>query len=115
MVYTLHDNLEPVILIGLPVYTFLLVTMSWRSIAMLFAADNKSELLRMCCAVSSVLFVISDTMIAIDKFHTPIRDSTFWIMSSYYAAQFGITLSVVDVRRNSEAREQIDREKQKTS
>lgn len=28
------------------------------------------------CAVASLLFVISDTMIAIDKYHTPINNST---------------------------------------
>lgn len=78
------------------------------------------------CAVASLLFVISDTMIAIDKYHTPINNSTvsinirhesllpnillnfsfssqLWIMITYYAAQFGITLSIVDLHGMDDA------------
>lgn len=99
VVYMLHKNLEPIILIGLPVYTFLLVTMSWRAISIAFRSNNKNDLLKINCATSSLLFVISDTLIAIDKFYRPISNSTFWIMTTYYIAQFGITLSVVDAQR----------------
>lgn len=35
-VLALHENLEPTILIGLPIYTILLVTMSWRAVAQLY-------------------------------------------------------------------------------
>lgn len=35
-VYALHENLEPTILIGLPIYTMLLVTMCWRAVAQLY-------------------------------------------------------------------------------
>lgn len=35
----LWKHLDPVILIGLPIYTLLLVTMCWRSLALLFIAE----------------------------------------------------------------------------
>lgn len=146
----LWKNLTSVLLVGLPVYTFLLVTMCWRSLALLFIAkvshdvkifldfssiyliskneifQNFGNVLRIICAISSVLFVISDTMIAIDKYYVPISNSSVrlsfympeiqsirfnyessilhnslkvWIMSTYYAAQFGITLSVIDIEK----------------
>ncbi|XP_055323670.1 lysoplasmalogenase-like protein TMEM86A [Sitodiplosis mosellana] len=95
-IFVLWRYLDPIILIGLPLYTILLVTMCWRSIALLFTAKNSGNFLRIICAISSALFVISDTMIAIDKFYSPISNSSVWIMSTYYAAQFGITLSIVD-------------------
>lgn len=84
--------------------------------------QNNSKLLRVTCAIASLLFVISDTMIAIDEYYTPINNSTvtlivssplshlqipenifslvhlqLWIMITYYAAQFGITLSIVEL------------------
>ena len=36
------------------------------------------------------LFILSDSIIAVDKFLTPVPYSHFWIMSLYYTAQFFI-------------------------
>ncbi|XP_031618085.1 lysoplasmalogenase-like protein TMEM86A isoform X2 [Contarinia nasturtii] len=101
-VFLLWRHLDSVVLIGLPIYTILLVTMCWRSLALLFftaKVQNSKNILRTICAIGSALFVLSDTMIAIDKFYAPIHNSSVWIMSTYYAAQFGITLSIVDVEK----------------
>jgi uncharacterized membrane protein YhhN len=47
----------------------------------------------------SLLFVASDSMIAIDKFHTEFRLAGFWIMVTYIAAQYlimqGLTRTVL--------------------
>lgn len=99
----------------------------FRFVSFFFHFQNNSKLLRVTCAIASLLFVISDTMIAIDKYYAPINNSTvskfnipfspilyhlqtpknifnflfflqLWIMITYYAAQFGITLSIVDLQ-----------------
>ena len=46
--------------------------------------------------MGAVFFVTSDFIICYDKFIGPLPYSQPLIMSTYYAAQMGITLSVVD-------------------
>lgn len=96
----LHKNLDSIILIGLPIYTVLLITMCWRSIARAIGAQQRNYALEVICAIASILFVVSDSLIAFDQFHAPIKNSTFWIMTTYYAAQFGIALSVAELQSN---------------
>jgi len=45
-----------------------------------------------------LLFLASDTVLGFHKFHRPIPHAQHLIMSTYYAAQFGLALSVVDWR-----------------
>ena len=51
----------------------------------------------------SLLFVVSDSLIALNKFLTPIPADRFWVMSTYMAAQFLIVTGILkqaDTRRN---------------
>lgn len=89
----MFHNLPLIIKICLPIYGALLVTMCWRSLARIDCAKN---ILRVVCGVGSVLFVISDSIIAIDKFYTPVANAQTAIMVTYYVAQFGIALSVIE-------------------
>ena len=45
--------------------------------------------------MGSVLFMISDCIIGINKFYTKVDNSQFWIMSTYQLAQILIMLSAV--------------------
>lgn len=45
--------------------------------------------------IGSVLFVISDSLIAIDKFLTAIPNDRFWVMSTYIAAQYLIMKGIL--------------------
>lgn len=100
----LSSHLDSTLLIGLPLYTILLVTMCWRAIALLSVnsvswsqnskkntkcfcsssfiiiysifLQNSRNILKIACAIGSALFVASDTMIAIDKFYSPINNSS---------------------------------------
>ncbi|XP_013097452.1 lysoplasmalogenase-like protein TMEM86A isoform X1 [Stomoxys calcitrans] len=84
------NRLEGVLIAGLPIYGCLLLTMCWRSLAR--AVDQKSSLF-IFCAIGSILFVLSDSMIAIDMFLLKIPYARLWIMITYYLAQFAIALS----------------------
>lgn len=44
--------------------------------------------------LGACLFIISDSIIAINRFLTPVYLSSLWIMSTYYAAQYLITIGV---------------------
>ncbi|KAL1395090.1 hypothetical protein pipiens_011491 [Culex pipiens pipiens] len=89
----MFHNLPTLIKICLPIYGALLVTMCWRSLARI---DCFKNILRVACGLGSVLFVISDSIIAIDKFYTPVANAQTAIMVTYYVAQFGIALSVIE-------------------
>jgi uncharacterized membrane protein YhhN len=45
-------------------------------------------------AVGALLFILSDSLIAIDKFSTPIPGATWFIMSTYAAAQYLIIVGM---------------------
>ena len=45
-------------------------------------------------AVGAALFMISDVILALDKFHAPVPAAAFWILVTYWSAQTLIALSV---------------------
>jgi uncharacterized membrane protein YhhN len=51
-------------------------------------------------ACGAMLFLISDALLAMDRFVAPIPESTIWVMSTYAAAQY---LIVVGMQRNTAA------------
>lgn len=92
-VAVLFKNISGVLIYGLPIYTLLLLTMAWRSVARI----EKARVLQILCGLGGISFVISDTLIAFSMFYGHIPYSKILIMSTYYFAQFGISLSVLDV------------------
>lgn len=72
----IHEGLESVLLIGLPIYSFLLLTMSWRAMARAANTQPSYWVVDKLCGICSFLFVISDGLIAFDKFYTPIPNRT---------------------------------------
>uniref|UniRef100_A0AAG5DRB3 lysoplasmalogenase n=1 Tax=Anopheles atroparvus TaxID=41427 RepID=A0AAG5DRB3_ANOAO len=88
-----YGNLNSVIKICLPFYAVLLLTMCWRSLARI---ENTRNPLKLICGLCCVLFVISDGIIAFDKFFMPINAAQTYIMITYYVAQVGIAFSIND-------------------
>ncbi|KAK3580896.1 hypothetical protein CHS0354_008181 [Potamilus streckersoni] len=78
------------------VYIALICIMAWRGIARVQFFDELWTWTKLCSCVGAILFVISDTIIAINMFRFEIPYAHPLIMLTYYAAQFGIALSVVD-------------------
>lgn len=50
------------------------------------------------CAIGAALFIVSDSLIAFDKFFVPLTYRTPLIMITYYLAQLGITLSILEIK-----------------
>ena len=49
--------------------------------------------------LGAILFIISDSFIAINKFISPIPYESYWIMSSYYMAQFMLVTGFLNSER----------------
>jgi len=69
------------------IYALILILMVLNSVFRFGRTVNKSFWL---VFVGSVLFMLSDSLLAINKFLNPISSAGFWIMSSYVLAQFFI-------------------------
>ena len=54
----------------------------------------------------ALLFVISDAILAQSVFKTPLPLSTFWVMTTYYAAQYCLTMGLVDAFLRKENRQE---------
>lgn len=92
--------------VALLLYGSLLLVMAWRALA--FSSSNAGFL----TGLGGVLFMVSDSFIALDKFHQPMENPRLYIMSTYYAAQFLITLSCVEIFVSAAAKK-IEREKER--
>ncbi|XP_075046831.1 lysoplasmalogenase TMEM86B [Mixophyes fleayi] len=75
-------------------YAMLIGTMAWRALARVSLASHKFSWARVSAALGSIFFMISDCVLAVDKFCFPVNNSRAIIMSTYYGAQMLIALSV---------------------
>lgn len=77
------------------VYAISLGTMLW------FASQRKSSVSLwnyQCILGGAVLFVLSDSLLAINKFYYSFPGNSFWVMSTYILAQLLLTQGLVKLR-----------------
>lgn len=87
----LWDGLEPALKLPVVVYMLVLVAMAAQAIA---RAQRHPELATWSAALGAMLFVASDTLLAIDRFRSPVLLAPLWVLGTYWAAQWGIAQSV---------------------
>jgi uncharacterized membrane protein YhhN len=90
--YLLFNQLDIVLKIAVFVYMLAIMGMSAMALNRFRAVNQLSFYL---VFAGSVLFVISDTLIALDKFLTPIPNDRIFVMSTYMAAQFLIMKGIL--------------------
>jgi uncharacterized membrane protein YhhN len=73
------------------VYAAVLMVMGWQAAEMWLRWSDLSALFAM---VGAILFLLSDSALALNKFRAPIRQSSVIVMSTYWAAQLLIAWSV---------------------
>lgn len=73
-------------------YMLLICTMIWRATASYL---SNRILLNGSRFLGAIIFVVSDFMVAWDRFKGPFYLGPFWIMITYYFAQFFIAVSAV--------------------
>ena len=79
-----------------PLYLTLICIMGWRAVARVQFFDDLWTWTKLCGCAGAIFFMISDLLIAVDNFVTKVPYSHQLIMFTYYAAQLGVSLSVVD-------------------
>ena len=72
-------------------YVAVISVMSWQAIARWQVRRTRGAAL---AAIGSVFFLASDASLATRRFAVPFAGATFVIMATYFAAQWGLTLSV---------------------
>ena len=70
--------------------------MVWRAVSRVQLFDDLWTWTKLCSCGGGILFALSDLILGLNKFVSPIPYANMLIMISYYAAQLGIALSVVD-------------------
>ncbi|GFT24318.1 lysoplasmalogenase-like protein TMEM86A [Nephila pilipes] len=89
-------GLEGPFIVLIPIYIFLLMFMVWRAVARVQLFGDLWTWTKLCSCGGGILFAISDFLIGVNMFLSPLPYSQMLIMVTYYAAQLGIALSVVD-------------------
>ncbi|KAJ8944771.1 hypothetical protein NQ318_003639 [Aromia moschata] len=108
VIYLLPD-LHDVFIVGVPIYILAITTMLWRAIARVQFFEDLWTWSKLCTCAGGILFTLSDLLIGIDRFKYSIEYSQVLVMSTYYAAQVGIAVSVVDAKAALE----LDKSKKK--
>lgn len=90
--YVLFNQLDIVLKIAVFVYMVAILSMSAMALNHFRSVNSASFNIVLA---GSVLFVISDTLIAFDKFLTPIPNDRLLVMSTYMAAQFLIMKGIL--------------------
>ncbi len=91
------------ILYAVLVYGLLLWLMSWRSLAR-FSLKGDIPWRKIFAACGATLFVVSDSVLAVNKFVMPLPWERQVSMTTYYAAQLCLSLSVVNSRLSTGVR-----------
>ncbi|MBP8155775.1 MAG: lysoplasmalogenase [Leadbetterella sp.] len=83
----IKEEIDQNLLIPVSVYCIVITLMG------IFAAGRKTNYFSFnLVLIGSILFIISDSLIAFNKFYSPLPASSFWVMSTYGLAQFLIVL-----------------------
>ncbi|XP_002730973.1 lysoplasmalogenase TMEM86A-like [Saccoglossus kowalevskii] len=92
----LFPGLSQIFMLVVAIYVTLIYFMAWRALSR--CQLSKLTWGQVFCALGAILFLVSDFTIGVEKFRTDILvpHAKLIIMSSYYAAQFFITMSVID-------------------
>lgn len=92
MMSVLWDGLGPM-QIPVAVYTAAICAMMWRALAMWDKSPNVPATI--AAIAGALLFGISDSIIAINKFYAPFESARYFIIILYWIGQLGITWSAL--------------------
>jgi len=73
------------------VYIIIITAMAWQAIERWGIAHTPNAGL---AAVGAILFVVSDAILAYDRFVKPFQFARVLVLATYYLAQWGIAMSV---------------------
>ena len=94
--YLLKDGLGDLLI---PVIIYMLVILGMSTTAFLRIKDNNIKSYYWVF-IGSILFMISDSILALDKFHQPLTLSSIGIMLTYALAQYCIVIGILKLNLN---------------
>jgi len=94
--YLLLPGLQGVMVPASFLYMVVITVMTWRAIARVQLFQELWTWTKLCSCAGAFLFFISDVTLATRTFIMPVPYGQAIIMGTYYLAQLGIALSVVD-------------------
>lgn len=92
----LYPGLSGVMTYLVFIYVFLNCYNVWRAVARVQFFDDLWTWTKLCACLGSLFFFTSDLILGVTLFRHPVPYQHPIVMITYYAAQLGITLSVVD-------------------
>ena len=88
----LYDHLDPVLRLAVLVYMIAIITMSCMAFNRKNAVGDRSFRL---VFIGSLLFIVSDTLLAVNKFVVPVPLERLFVLGSYISAQYLIMRGVI--------------------
>src|SRR5215216_6442804 len=73
------------------IYMAVILAMAWQAVNRWIVTRQKGSLL---AAIGAILFVASDSMLAINRFASPFPESSLFVMATYFVAQWLIAISI---------------------
>jgi uncharacterized membrane protein YhhN len=80
------------LLVPVVIYMGTIVVMAWRAAARVGVAGESTRA-QWAGVLGAVCFLVSDGILAVNKFHHHLHGELFFVMITYWAAQIGITVS----------------------
>ncbi|WBY03631.1 lysoplasmalogenase family protein [Ramlibacter tataouinensis] len=90
MYAVLWPGLGPVLKPAVAAYVIVIGLMAAQAIGRAAALKDRASL---AVALGSVFFMLSDSLLALNRFHQPLPMAQFWVLSTYYLAQVLIALN----------------------
>lgn len=87
----LWPRLPDALRVPVVIYVVALAVMAAQAAVVALRQPSRSST---AAALGGLIFVISDALLAIDRFHTPLPLAPLWVLASYWVAQFLIGRSV---------------------
>lgn len=89
----LLPNMDQAMVVPVLLYGLAISAMLFFSILRFFSRSTCTRSSRLCSLIGSVMFVASDSILAINKFAFPVPDAHFYVMITYYVGQTYIAAS----------------------
>lgn len=91
MLALLWPRLPDALRVPVVIYVVALAAMAAQAAVVALRQPSRSSA---AAALGGLSFVVSDALLAIDRFHTPLPLASLWVLASYWIAQFLIGRSV---------------------
>jgi sterol desaturase/sphingolipid hydroxylase (fatty acid hydroxylase superfamily)/uncharacterized membrane protein YhhN len=96
----LFNTLNPVLKIAVAAYVVVIALMAAQAIGRAVVLRDRASL---CVAFGAGFFMVSDSLLAINKFAVPLPMAQFWVLATYYVAQLLIATNAKPVGASSAA------------